>query len=95
MANLHDDLSQSSKIAPSKLRGLMQAVYVAESLCIRFTPAEIAEQFNGDKQLVDMWVSFVRHNHWVKYDSRTNRWAMTAKGQSQAYDIKLESEKYR
>ena len=92
MASRHDDLVSQKEIAPFKLRGLMQAVYVSECLCLGFTQEEIAGKFNGDTQLVDMWVSFVRHNHWVDYDIKTHRWSMTSKGERQACDIQLSAE---
>ena len=27
---------------------------------------EIVELFKGDKQLVDIWKSFILHNHWMQ-----------------------------
>jgi hypothetical protein len=74
---------------PWRLRGLKQAVFVSECLCRGETEDQITERFNGDKQLVDMWVSFARHNHWIEYDTNKARWSKTLKGERQAYDISL------
>jgi hypothetical protein len=94
MADRYYNLTRGEEVEPFKLRGLMQAVYVSECLCIGFTQEEISEKFNGDTQLVDMWVSFVRHNHWVAYDKLTHRWSMTAKGERQAHDVQISSSPY-
>ena len=56
------------KIDPSSLRGLDQAFYILECLCDGEPNEEIQEKFDGDKQLVDMWLNFLKHNHWVNYD---------------------------
>ena len=95
MASRHDDVTRPNVAEPFKMHGLMQAVYVSECLCLGVSQEEIAVRFNGDRQLVDMWVSFVRHNHWVYYDVKAHHWSMTPKGERQAYDIQISSNKYR
>jgi hypothetical protein len=47
------------------------------------TENEIATILHGDKQLAQMWVSFVLHNHWAERKAtgdRSAKWVMTDKG---------------
>ncbi|HEX7031992.1 MAG TPA: hypothetical protein VF172_03230 [Nitrososphaera sp.] len=40
--------------------------------------SEIVELFRGDEQLVDIWRSFLLHNHWI--EQVDGKWAVTKKG---------------
>jgi hypothetical protein len=79
------------RIDPSKLRGLMQAVYVAKSLCSNESVDEIVTRFGGDNQLVDMWLSFLKHNHWLNYDGEKRRWLMSPRGKQYSQDLAEDS----
>lgn len=63
---------------PGRLSGLKQASYVMQRLTEGQSSEEIAASLGGDKQLVAMWLSFLRHNHWMTADDKG--WAVTAKG---------------
>lgn len=67
-------------IDPVKLAGLKQAAYVMQCLNKGQSTEQIAIALNGDEQLVTMWVSFLRHNHWVIEES--GKWSITAKGEN-------------
>lgn len=63
---------------PARLVGLKQAVYVMECLVKGQSEEEIVRTISGDEQLVTMWISFLKHNHWI---AETNGgWSSTAKG---------------
>jgi hypothetical protein len=87
MATRQDDIELLNYIHPLKLRGLMQAVYVSECLCNGETHERIVAKFKGDIQLVDMWVNFVKHNGWIRYDNQTQQWSTTEKGKQRIYEI--------
>lgn len=50
---------------------------------------QIIRLFHGDKQLVSMWVSFLKHNHWVQYHAAKQEWVLTEKGREKATGIIL------
>lgn len=57
---------------PRMLRGLDAAAYILESLAGGETIPEIASKFSGDTELVKMWASFLKHNHWMQKDNSGN-----------------------
>jgi hypothetical protein len=63
---------------PGRLSGLKQASFVMQCLTEGQSSEEIAASLGGDMQLVAMWISFLRHNHWMIADDKG--WAVTAKG---------------
>ncbi len=65
---------------PAGLRGLEQAIFVLEELCGGEKKSELIRRMRGDKQLVDMWMNFLQHNHWITYDKGTREWVLTEKG---------------
>ena len=87
MATRQDDIELLNYIHPLKLRGLMQAVYVSECLSNGETYEKIVAKFEGDIQLVDMWVNFVKHNGWIRYDTETQQWSTTEKGKQRIYEV--------
>ena len=87
MSNRHFLLSDGKSTDPSKLRGLMQAAYVAECLCTKESVDEIVASFGGDVQLVDMWLSFLKHNHWLYYEEERRCWLMTPRGEQYSQDL--------
>ena len=42
------------------------------------TESEIIEQFGGDKQIMEIWRSFLVHNKWVEHPNE--KWEVTLKG---------------
>jgi hypothetical protein len=64
-------------IDPVQLAGLKQAAYISKALINGKSRQEIAEAFHGDKQLVDMWIMFLVHNHWIVSGPE---WHSTSKG---------------
>lgn len=64
---------------PFKLAGLKQATYISQCLAKGQDRAEVILSFGGDEQLVDMWISFLKHNHWV-VEGTDGRWSVTPKG---------------
>jgi len=65
---------------PKALRGLHQAAYVMSCLCTGEPLANVVQRFQGDNQLVTMWVSFLRHNHWIEFDVVNSSYKITHKG---------------
>jgi hypothetical protein len=65
-------------IEPVRLAGLKQAVYVMDCLVKGHSEEQIAITLGDDKQLVSMWLLFLKHNHWI--EETMNGWSLTAKG---------------
>jgi hypothetical protein len=65
---------------PLELHGLPQAIFILEHLCKGKSEDELIEQLDGDRQLVDMWVNFLVHNHWIVNDGSSDGWIITGKG---------------
>jgi len=42
-------------------------------------PEQIVDKFDGDKQLVDLWMSFLIHNKCIQ-NPVDHRWIVTEKG---------------
>ena len=53
------------KISPLEFTGIRQAVFVLSCMQNGMSESEIAELFEGDRQLVKLWRSFIIHNKWV------------------------------
>ena len=67
-------------INPLELLGLRQAFYISRCLTGGQCKEDLVLAFGGDGQLVDMWISFLRHNHWV--EEGFTGWVLTAKGKT-------------
>jgi hypothetical protein len=70
----------TSIIEPVRLGGLKQAVYVLDCLVKGHSEEQIAITLGNDKQLVQMWILFLKHNHWI--EEGLNGWSVTAKGRT-------------
>ena len=79
----------ANSINPLQLRGLKQAFYVLHCLEEGRSNEEIIQKFDGDEQLVDIWISFVKHNHWIAQDS-LGQWRLTEKGRKWARGLQVE-----
>ena len=62
------------------LRGLRAAAFIADSLAESKDKKWIVSRFNGDEQLVNMWISFIHHNRWVNKACSSEEWSLTDKG---------------
>lgn len=70
-------------INPVNLRGLKQALFVLRNLEQGKDVKEVAETFDGDVQLVEIWTNFLIHNHWIEkieVDAGGARYLVTDKG---------------
>ena len=63
----------------NKLVGLHQATFILKSLVTGQNKEDIVFEFGGDAQLVDMWISFLKHNKWIERN-RDGEWSVTEKG---------------
>ena len=63
---------------PIRLKGLRQAVYTLNKLELGGT-SQIIEDFDGDEQLIKMWISFLLHNHWIE-EKELGQIVVTEKG---------------
>ncbi|MFL6512983.1 MAG: hypothetical protein ACJ70X_08555 [Nitrososphaera sp.] len=66
-------------VDPSKSSGLQLPTYVLQCLASGMSQELIALKFPEDGELVGLWVSFLRGNHWLTKD-KDGRWSITAKG---------------
>jgi hypothetical protein len=79
-------------VTSSKLSGLKCAVYLLDCIIRDESKTEIVRKFDGDEQLVDMWMSFIRHNYWIAQKNGSNhQWVMTEKGRKWARKLLSES----
>jgi hypothetical protein len=69
------------QVDPINLVGLKQAAYVSRCLLKGQSKKEIMSTFEGDEQLADMWILFLKHNGWME-ESGDGKWSYTAKGQA-------------
>jgi hypothetical protein len=74
------DLVGNNKYHKGGLRGLRAAAFIAGSLAESKEKEWIVSKFNGDKQLVNMWITFIHHNGWVNRDTAREKWSLTDKG---------------
>jgi hypothetical protein len=65
-------ITSAARKEPCLLGGLDAAAYILESMTRGETIPEITSRFNGDVELVKMWVSFLKHNHWMQVDKFGN-----------------------
>jgi hypothetical protein len=74
----------TDNIDPKALLGLEQALFILECMCDGDSDDEIYHKFHGDEQLVNMWLIFLKHNHWMSYDTARHRWALADRGREWA-----------
>jgi DNA-binding IclR family transcriptional regulator len=77
----------TDSVRPRALRGLDQALFILEHLCEGELEDKIVQEFEGDKQLVQLWLNFLKHNHWVKYDIAECQWTMTERSKEWAAGV--------
>jgi hypothetical protein len=63
-----------------ELVGLKQTAYISRSLVKGQSREDIVKSLDADTQLVDMWILFLKHNHWMDM-GLDGKWSLTAKGQ--------------
>jgi hypothetical protein len=62
-----------------KLSGLRQAIYIMRCLSKGEYFEQITEKFDGDEQLVKLWMSFLLHNKCIQ-NPLDHKWVVTEKG---------------
>ena len=68
---------------PKKLSGLRQAIYIMKCLDRGEYFEQIVQKFEGDEQLVRLWMSFLLHNKCIQKNPALNhKWLITDKGKS-------------
>ena len=73
------------------LSGVKQAFYVLHCLDEGNSNQHIIQKFDGDEKLVDIWMSFVKDNHWIEKD-RLGKWHLTIKGREWARKLQPEDD---
>jgi hypothetical protein len=68
----------TTMIDPVRFVGLEQAAYVMDCLVRNDSEENTVSMLGGDKQLFDMWKSFLKHNHWIT--ETMQGYSTTAKG---------------
>src|SRR5918911_3025760 len=58
---------------PKKLSGLRQAIYIMKCLDAGEYFEQIIQKFDGDEQLVRLWMSFLLHNKCIRINSSIDR----------------------
>jgi predicted transcriptional regulator len=62
--------------------GLHAAIHILKCLSSGESKKQLVKDFDGDEQLVSMWMSFLLHNRWmIKDDPEKDHWVTTDKGQ--------------
>jgi predicted transcriptional regulator len=60
---------------------LQSSIILMRAIQEKKSRASINTIFNGDIQLVNMLLSYLRHNHCIEIDSNSkSEWAVTSKG---------------
>ena len=73
------------------LRGLKQTLYFLSSLEQGNDIKEIAEMFDGDIQLVEMWTNFLIRNRWIQKNA-IDICAMTDHGRDNLCSVNVTEE---
>jgi hypothetical protein len=102
LSRIHDEGNHYSynisDADPLRIPGLKQAVYVLQCLECGDTEETIIKKFEGDSQIVRIWINFLIHNHWVlkstrepgrieNYCPERSCWTVTSKGHEWASKI--------
>jgi hypothetical protein len=87
MVMLDDSRKQNN---PLRLTGLRQAIYILNKLKLGMGKSEIIKDFKGDEQLVNIWLSFLLHNHWIEQEE-LGQLVATEKGKQWAKRLLTES----
>jgi hypothetical protein len=69
-----------------KLPGLHAATHILKCLASGESKEQLVKEFDGDEQLVSMWISFLLHNRWMLKENgrkmyNKDYWVITDKGQ--------------
>jgi hypothetical protein len=59
---------------------MQTAIRILELLHKGRSKEQILREFNGDGQLVDGWILFLKYNKWVITDARTQEFKVSQKG---------------
>lgn len=58
-------------------------MYILDSLHEGTSEDKIVSNFDGDAQIVKIWIDFLKDNRWLIKDEVNNRWVLTDKGKEQ------------
>ena len=61
---------------------MKQALYVLKGLTDSHTEKMVIEEFNGDEQIVRIWIGFLKDNRWMTRDHVKNKWIITDEGRT-------------
>ena len=64
---------------PNKLHGLHQALFIMKCLSEGQYLDQIIDKFEGDEQLVKLWISYLIHNKRIQ-NPIDHKWIVTEKG---------------
>lgn len=80
---------RNNKSHPLGLKGLRQAIYIFRELELGRTTDGLVKDFDGDQQLVDIWLSFLLHNRWI--EQKGGQFVATEKGRGWAKKLHEEA----
>ena len=69
---------------PEQLSGLKQAMYVLQQIQSGATYDNIATALENDRQMTEIWISFLKDLNWIVRDETNNRWVLTERGRTRA-----------
>jgi hypothetical protein len=76
---------------PMSLHGLRQAAYILRCIEQGIEMNSIVKRFGGDKQLVNMWISFAVHNYWMSQETIIAKARITSRGKEWVKKLGMDS----
>jgi hypothetical protein len=58
-------------------------MYILDCLHDGLMEDQIIAKYDGDSQLVEIWIDFLTETRWIIKDSANKRWVLTDKGKQQ------------
>jgi hypothetical protein len=58
-------------------------MYVLSQIQSGTTVDSIVQACDDDRQVIDIWIAFLKERDWIVRDASTDRWVLTEKGISQ------------
>ena len=68
---------------PERLSGLKQAMYVLSRLYDGAPEKSIVESCDKDRQVIEIWIEFLKERNWIIRDSSNTKWELTEDGKNQ------------
>jgi predicted transcriptional regulator len=79
-SNDNNSIKMRQQQSPTRLSGLRQAIYIMRCLDNGEYFEQIVQKFDGDEQLVKLWMSFLLHNKCIQNPAIDHKWLITEKG---------------